>query len=373
MDGGKRNLLLAYPGSAKTTIAHLCRHAHTLLQNWWELKHNCTTRPLITLSGSQNMPKASEMTAGIKSLLLAPLVVWLFGEVVLPSPYTSDQSYDLFFGKSVVFPGKKDKSVQAFGVDGGQIIAKHASKVTLDDPVTWKNSRTAVQRETLWGKIHTDIVRGLDPGAELNICGTRHHDGDAYGALGRLKSFKGRTIIQPMLTPADQSTWEARWSTAECLARRDDTPPFIWRALYQEDTKFSEGGLIRLSKLSQGFFGRGDAPGIENLSVYIGGDLSVKQKEHNDYCAYTVMGVDVNRHEWEIEIIYGKWTFEECATKLEQLGNAYRERLRWINLDEAAGGFQVAQILRKRCNLPIMTTNMSSRKKMGKDKRKSVV
>jgi predicted phage terminase large subunit-like protein len=368
MDGGSRNLLLAYPGSAKTTIAHLCRHAHALLQNWWEIKNGRATRPLITLSGSQNMPKAREMASGIKSLLLAPMVVWLFGQVVLPGPYTSDESFDLFFGKNVVFPGKKDRSVQAFGVDAGQIIAKHASKVTLDDPVTWKNSRTAVQRENLWSKIHTDIVRGLDPGAELNICGTRHHDGDAYGALKRLNSFAGRCIEQPMLSADDVSTWPERWSTQECLDRRADTPPFIWRALYQEDTKFSEGGLIRLSRLSQGFFSKAETPPLPNLSIYIGGDLAVKQKEHNDYSAFAVMGVDTNRHEWELEIIYGKWTFEECATKLEQIGNAYREQLRWINLDEAAGGFQVAAILRKRCNLPIMTTNMASRKKMGKDK-----
>lgn len=383
-------MLLAYPGSAKTTVAHELDLAHQLLVNWWQYHRGEIDTALTTLSGSHNANKAADMTGTIKGLLLAPVITALFGGLFsypanwpIPSqrglpietiadPVSADSHYNL---NGILVPGEKDSSAQAFGIDRGQAQSIHAKRIKLDDMVTTNNSRTVKEREHIELKFEQDIQRALDVDGQLDIIGYAFNDADFYEKAQQRPKFKDApglpgVIRQGWLDKNDQSTWLEKWSTQEVRLRRDGTSPAVWLPNYQQDVKSLEGGMVRLSVIN--WVVPEDKP--EKLPVYIGIDNNIKRKESSDYFGIFAAVFDgSNRHRWEEDLreaakddpfllkmglretFCGKPESRDKIEIIKHLGQYFRQRGRRVKvgIEEQSGGYEMVEQVKAETDLDI--------------------
>lgn len=387
---GLWSMLLAYPGSAKTTLAHEMDLAHHLLGNWCQYHRGETESALTTLSGSHNAVKAGDMTRTIKGLLLAPVITALFGSLFtypanwpVPSqrgrlietiidPRSADSHYNL---NGLLIPGEKDYSAQAFGIDRGQAQGLHAKRIKLDDMVTTNNSRTVREREHIDLKFEQDIQRASDAGGQLDILGYAFNDADFYAKAQQRPKFADAeglpgVMRQPWLDANDESTWQKKWSTKEVLMRRAGTSPAVWLPNYQQDVKSLEGGMVRLSVIN--WVVREDKP--EKLSVYIGIDNNIKRKESSDYFGIFAAAFDPsNRHRWEEDLrnaamddpfllgiglretFCGKPSSRDKIEIIKHLGQYFKQRGRRakFGIEEQSGGYEMVEQIKAETDLDI--------------------
>lgn len=359
----RRNLILGFPGSAKSTVFTECRTAWLLLQNWYLIKLGYPIKPLTTLVGSQDLPKATERTRGIKLCLRAPNVRKLFGKVV--SDRCSDEYFDLegvqHTGRAsdtiltADSPFERDFSVRAFGMESGSVTSYHADIVDIDDAVTFENSRTEHQRENLKKKMAFDVVRACNPGGQINWVGNHHHSADMYADLRNNKKypqFAGQVFIIPALNKIEKSVWEERWATEELTLIRQTTPRLIWFPLYQQNIKPMEGGVINFAW----FRWKLDEPPPPNLPVYIGVDPAIRQSEHADYFAVCVLAFDrKTRKRYEEEIFFGHLTWDERLNKLKKIIQYYQGlgRLAAVGVESQGGGIDLAEKLTKELEIKV--------------------
>jgi len=382
---GLWSMLLAYPGSAKTTMAHELDLAHQLLVNWWQYHRGETDIALTTLSGSHNANKAGDMTGAIKGFLLAPVITALFGNLfsyppnwpvpsqrgrlieTIADPISADSHYNL---NGLAVPGEKDFSAQAFGIDRGQAQSIHADRIKLDDMVTTNNSRTVKEREHIDVKFEADIQRALNPGGQLDVIGYAFNDADFYAKAEQKPKFKGGVIRQSWLTSNDKSTWERRWATSEVLMRREGTSPAIWLPNCQQDVKSLEGGMVRLSAIN--WVVPEEKP--EKLPVYIGIDNNIKRKESSDYFGIFAAAFDgSNRNRWEEDLreaakddpfllkmglretFCGKPESKDKIEIIKHLGQYFRRQGRRVKvgIEEQSGGYEMVEQVKAETDLEV--------------------
>ena len=313
------------------------------------------------------MEKAEVMTAAIKTLFIIPMVVGLFCDQPLfaertsfeeiVSPDAANSRYNL---TGMEVPGEKDFSVQAFGMDGGQVISKHARLITLDDVVTFENSRTPAELKRIEEKYFVDVDRAANPDAQLNLLGYRHHPGDLYKKLSRLEDFAGRYFDDvPFQLPNGKSSWPERYPDEYVAKKLRSLPPILAAAMYQQNDKLMAGDIIKYDWLR--FYK--DPNRVKLLPVVIGVDLATSQKESADYCAFCVLAYDSETKEFfEIEMIYGRFTFDERLKIIARLALKYRGRLQKIGIEKPASGSDIAAILKREAKLRVEAVTLTKDK-----------
>lgn len=355
---GLYNLLLGCPGSAKSTIAHICRHAWLILRHRELYLLGIDRYPKVFLSGSATLELATGFTRAIKRLLLKPEVVDVFGDIVVNGERAADSHFRI---TGIQYGTEKEDTVEAFGMLKGTIAAKHADEITIDDAVNRKNSESPTDQRTLIEKHDFDVTRAMNPATRLNVIGNCHHPADYYANLQdaeKRPAFKGRLIKVKRLGGDSPETfksfWPKRWSLDSVLFLKENTGPIIWEALHQQNVKPMRGGIINWDW----FKWQSNVPGVEpeNLPRYIGIDSQIKQEEHNDYFAATVWSFDrETRRRFEKESYFGKLTFEEKISKIISLAANHYPFVAGIAIEEQGGGFDLASKLSRETGLKIVS------------------
>lgn len=371
-DGAENNLLLGYPGSSKSSSMHTARHAWMANRNRWEVREGLAKRPMVFLSGSYNVTTAVKLfTRNIKRQLSLPLLAFLFGPII--DRNCSDEGFNLL---GLDYSHEKDNAVQACGVAKGDIAGYHADIFTCDDLVTFKLARSPVERMNLQEKMAVDIKRvlkrpphtfaGTERKPQFNVLGYPHHSSDIYADLQdkqKYPTFENRLVTWPALDVNGESFFPELYDTATIKGWESETPRLIWAGTYMIRSKGMTGDIISDTWLRWW----ADNPPPEKLDVYIGGDLSIGETETAARTAYFALGYDpLTKKRWELDCVYGHWTFAERIDELKKFCAPYQNsetwRLQAVGLEKPASGSDIVKTLQDTTSLPVQAVSATKDK-----------
>lgn len=228
-------------GNARIIIEAPPRHGKSeLISHWtptWFLEH---------------WPELSVMLASYESSLAAS-----FGRKVRNQFDTQDILNTKLSEDSKAanrFHTNKGGTMVTSGV-GGALTGKGAHLALIDDPI--KNRIEALskhKRETTWEWMDWVLKTRLEPGGSIIILMTRWHHDDLVGRILKSKSLKRWTRLRlpalagendPLGRAAGEALCPERYTKEDLLAIKDDLPPQVWEALYQQNPTDEEGALVK--------------------------------------------------------------------------------------------------------------------------------
>jgi len=328
-NGRKFGLVLAPRGSGKSTSANICYAVMRALQN----------RDIRILIASRTVHQAQSFLSEIKSNLLKPELVEIFGE--LKGDKWDETQADIS-GRT---KHTKEHTFTIAGADGA-VVSKHFDIIIADDLVELRNSRTDTQRDHLLRFFYTSLLPTLRPGGEFRVLGTRYHPEDLYGYLiENDPKFKTAFLIIPAVF--DRETGEAvdllqdeegnfyapdnascydpdGFPMEEIIERRASMPLADFECQYQNRTKFMSGSFFK-----NAWFQHYDSEPIAlikryDLAVWMGVDLASSLKDEADEFAIVVIGIIPQI--FEIYVLYeyaARLTFEQQKNRLVEVNDMF--------------------------------------------------
>lgn len=194
----------------------------------------------------------------------------------------------------------KDPTVSAVSY-GGQVVSKRADIIIVDDLLTFENTRTKEQRQKIHDWFWTVLFPLLKPGGRLIIVGTAWNTKDLYEELLGDHNFDVRLRYDAIVDEEKKQTlWPERWTWEELQRRKSSMGSLAFNRSYRnitanpEDSPFEESWLQAALKRGQNRkfirafdYGSWD---LGRLTISMGVDLAIGQKEKNDYTAMAVVG-----------------------------------------------------------------------------------
>lgn len=190
-----------------------------------------------------------------------------------------------------------------YGVGAGVGISGFRADLGLiDDPFgSREDAWSETVRQKRWDWYIDDFSARLKPGARRVIMHTRWHEEDIAGrVLEQIDKgiLKARVISIPAIAKEGDALGrkpgEYLWDDPEgynygayLRARRAETSPMMWAALYQQEPAPEEGDYFKADWLKP--YDR--APSRETLRVYGASDYAVTA-DGGDYTVHVVVGID---------------------------------------------------------------------------------
>lgn len=299
------NLQLVFRGAGKSTVCTITKAIHLLLKN-------PNLRIVIASKTSGNAKgflkeikghfEENERLAEIFGAYYDPRKVnkWDDTEIeVLPRTSTA-----------------KEASITCVGVEG-TIVSKHYDVILADDLVDEDNARTEHMREKTRAWYYQTLDPTLEPPdkavphrGEYHRLGTRYHYADLYGHLIKNELANHHQII-PALKDG-KSPWPEKYPAKWFAQKRKKSGLIIFNAQYQCDTEAMKGEIFRYE----------DCQVVEasqipaKLSVFMGIDLAISQKETADHFAIVVIGIDDSRNVYVLDFFDGQLRFADQTKKI---------------------------------------------------------
>ena len=327
--GRKFGLVLAPRGSGKSTSANICYAIMRALQN----------RDIRILIASRTVQQSQSFLSEIKSNLLKPALVELFGE--LRGTKWDETQADI----SGRVKQTKEHTFTIAGADGA-VVSKHFDIIIADDLVELRNSRTETQREHLVRFFYTSLLPTLRPDGEMRVLGTRYHPEDLYGYLcDNDPKFKESNMVIPAVfdchtgravdleqdnrgrfyAPPNAVCYDpVGFPMNKIIERRASMPLADFECQYQNRTKFMSGSYFQ----SRWFQYYDDDPvrmiQKYDLAVWMGVDLASSLKDDADEFSIVVIGVI--RQIFEVYVLYefaARLTFKEQCEQLVEINDMF--------------------------------------------------
>lgn len=300
------NLQLAFRGAGKSTVCTITKNIHLLLKN----------PNLRILLASKTSGHAESMLKETKSHFESnDRLAEVFGEYYDPRRVGKWDNTEI-----EVLPRTskaKEASITCIGV-GGQVVGKHYDVINGDDLVDEENSRTKYMRD----KTRTWYYQSLDPTleppdpavphrGERHLEGTRYHFDDLYGHLSE-NELKGHVQVIPALDEKGRSPWPSKFPPKWFAKKRRTSGIIIFNAQYQCDTEAMKGEVFQYDDCQQ--IDGSDIP--EDLRVYMGVDLAIKEKETADKFAIVVVGMDIAKNYYVLDYYENQLRFKTQTRKI---------------------------------------------------------
>lgn len=340
----KWHLALAPRGGGKTTILTISSIILDIIKN----------RDIRILIASKTDSNGVAFLSEIKKKMKTKKFIDMFGD--MEGPLWNDGEI-IVRGRSEDAP--KGVTVSTVGV-GSALASRHFDKIYADDLVDDTNSITDVQRD----KIKTWFFKILDPtlvpNGEMSIIGTRYHHEDLYGILiedmftkknKHGKVIKNYYIRIPALMKKKKikkgaklkdkyvSYWPERFSVAFLLAKKRKQGTIIFNSQYQNDTDAMKGKIFKFDWFK--WVKPEDLPRMEDMYIFGGCDLAIKQNEKNDKFALTTIGVCKKTKNIYILDYYNRIT--HYRKQKETLGSRF-DRYDHIRIGVESNGYQLALV-----------------------------
>ena len=187
----------------------------------------------------------------------------------------------------------REGSVSCASVDSA-IVSRHFDVILSDDLVDEENARTKNQREKTKVWMYQTLDPTLEPPdpkiphrGEHHIVGTRYHYDDIYGHFME-NELKSSYHIVPALDENDQSPWPEKYPAKWFIEKRKKAGTIVFSAQYLCQTDAMKGEVFRYDDCQQ--IDPKNYP--ENLKVFMGIDLAIKQSESADQFAIVVLGIE---------------------------------------------------------------------------------
>jgi len=269
----KKSLILAPRGHGKSTI---CTIAYPL----WRLLNNPDLRILIV---SNTSAQACAFLREIKAHLQTnPFIRKHFPDLA-GAPWSENE-----LNLSIRRIKAKEPSITALGILG-PVISRHYDLIILDDVVDEQNSASQNQREKLVLWYYKALLPCLEPDAELHIIGTRYHYLDFYGHLIANDFARSHWIYRAIDNKngyRESSLWEEKFPLSLLLEIRKQAGSTIFNSQYQNDIELMKGAIFKPEWIK--YY---DAL-PQRLEKIIGIDLAISEKEHADFFAIAVIGLE---------------------------------------------------------------------------------
>jgi predicted phage terminase large subunit-like protein len=190
-----------------------------------------------------------------------------------------------------------------YGVGAGAGIAGFRADLAIGDDFFGSREDAFSQtiRANRWEWYLSDFSTRLKPGAKRILMNTRWHEEDVAGhVLDQIRrgEIRGRVISIPAIAEEDdplgrkpgEFLWagDAKYDYPALLeARRRETSPMMWAALYQQRPAPEEGDYFKADWLKV----CDTLPSKREMRVYGGSDYAVTS-DAGDYTVHAVIGVD---------------------------------------------------------------------------------
>jgi predicted phage terminase large subunit-like protein len=229
-----RLMVLMPPGSAKSTYTSI------LFPVWWFSKHPVSS--IIAVSHTASL--------GIH-----------FGRQVrnLIAEHGSRLGYGLMPDNRAAGRWQTTRRGEYF-VAGirGPITGRRADLALIDDPIkSWAEVGNVRLRDGLWNWYRSELLTRLKPGGRIILVMTRWHEDDIAGRLQSQELAQWRVLRLPAFAEADDPLgrrtdaplWP-EWESASQLERkRTSGGERVWRSMYQQSPRPTEGGLFRSDRI----------------------------------------------------------------------------------------------------------------------------
>lgn len=324
------NLQLAFRGAGKSTVCTVTKVIHLLLKN----------PDLRIMIASKTAPNAEGFLKEIKGHFESnELLAEIFGE------YYDPRKVNKWDNKEIeVLPrtsNAKEASVTCVGVDG-TIVSKHYDIIIGDDLVDEENSRTEHMRKKTQTWYYKTLEPTLEPPdsevehrGEFHRLGTRYHFEDLYGHLIKNELKEHHQIIRA-LNDKGQSPWHKKYPPAWFAKKRTKAGIIIFNTQYQCDTEAMKGEIFQYDDCR--LIDIEDVP--DNLKIYVGVDLAIKQSETADLFAIVAIGIDHIPNYYFLDYLEGRYRFNTQTRKILD----FNERYNPIRIGVESNAYQESQI-----------------------------
>lgn len=222
-----------------------------------------------------------------------------------------------------------------YGVGAGVGISGFRADLGLGDDFfgSREDAFSETVRRKRWDWYLDDFSSRLRPGAKRILMNTRWHDEDVAGRVmeqlakgqlrGRIVSLAAEAKANdPLGREVGQWLWDDQPEydyPAFLRARKRETSPMMWAALYQQDPAPDEGEFFKRDWFQR--YKPDEKP--QRLSVFGTSDYAVSEGK-GDFTVHRVWGIDERGHIWLIAGWRGQTTSDVWIDRLLDLVHAHR-------------------------------------------------
>lgn len=281
---------------------------------------------------------------------------------------------------------KKEATLTALGASGA-VVSKHFDMIIADDLVGFENARTETQRTKLKEWFYSSLKPTLEPWGELHVLGTRYHPLDLYEDFinsGNYHVFKQSAICDKSMPnyefwkelgmiPEEEGGEFSLWSNVYSLDTlrdiRKESGSIIFAMQYQNDTELAKGNIFKPNyfKYFESYevdYDRDkvyvhvvDEKGrdVREVTVYMGVDLAISEKESADYFVIFVIGKDEEGNIYCLDYLKDRMSFDRQLNAIIRYGEQKFPMVRRIGIESVAYQRAMADELKRTTQLPIKT------------------
>ena len=233
-----------------------------------------------------------------------PDILW--GEDTKQSPKWSEDDGLIVKRKS----NPKESTVEAWGLVDGQPTSKHYQTLLYDDVVVKDSVSTPEMIQKTLTALEQSYNLGVTPGGRRRFAGTRWHFNDAY------KTVKDRMTAKPREYPGKVGGVEEGesvcWDEATHMKKRADFGPYTYASQILMNPKADSMQGFKREWLR--FYKR--ISNISDMNGYILVDAASSKKKGSDYTSMWVIGLNVDKNRYALDIVRDRLNLKERGDRL---------------------------------------------------------
>lgn len=188
----------------------------------------------------------------------------------------------------------KDPTVAVAG-SLGSIVSRHCDLIIVDDPISFKNSQTTLQRQRVSRWFAETLFPILEPDGQMIVTGTRWHFDDLYGEILDPKRYRNwrKIVLKAEWDEMNPETGEIehhilfpqRFNQKTLRELRENMTEPFYASQYLNDPSRLQGQKFKYDWLA--FY---DSPPKE-LRIFQGTDLAISKNDAAAFFACATIGV----------------------------------------------------------------------------------
>jgi predicted phage terminase large subunit-like protein len=261
------------------------------------------TRPIAKAFLRQIMRELEEN----KTLKAAfPDVLW---EDVRQAPKWSEDDGIIVRRKS----NPNEATIEAWGLVDGQPVSKHFKVLLYDDIVVQASVTTPEMIQKTMSRLEESYSLGVTPSGKRRFIGTRWHFQDAYATIKDRKTAVPRE--HPGRIGGTEEGESVYWPEEVHIEKRRDYGPYTYAAQILLNPKadalqgFKREWLRHYKRVSN----------LARMNGYILVDAASSKKKGSDYTAMIVVGLNVDRKRYVLDIVRDRLNLKERSDRLFSL------------------------------------------------------
>lgn len=299
----KRLLIISPPGHAKSTWVS------QIYPCWWVGRNPEGNLVLVSNTASQ-----AELFLGVvKDTIERNERYRAVFPGVRPDAHRPWTSSEIFVERRDLT--NKDATVFATGT-GGVVVGRRADLMLIDDPLDQDNTATDAQRQKVKTWFRQTLMTRVKPDGRVVVIVTRWHEDDLAADL--MASGEYTVIHMKAIDEEGRALWPALWPAEKLEAKWVEIGTALFQCMYQGDPTALGGDIFR----REWFKDYTQAP--EGLRVYQAWDLAISQKQSADYTVGVTVGVDKDQNAYVLDVVRGRWTFQEQQEQMTRQAQQYR-------------------------------------------------